>query len=365
MAVGGYNYQYRNIGSTDNKGVELSLNGVILDKRAKSLSYGLSVNANIAHNYNKVVDLGGMTEYLVSSQCFSSNYNNTDYEFKLRPGDKVGNIYGYQTAGWYTPEDFVSYNPSNGRWYAEDGKAITTIMGEARPGMTKLVDQNGDGVINDEDRVVLGNTQALIQGGFGLNFNIGGDKWGKVDMSAQFTYSVGNKVLNLSALDYGTIFDKSKLRNNTSNVAYGMRYSLFRQDGTFIPSEFIGTDGKVSGDNYAAMTSALASSNAGARNANPISDNIALTDKYVEDASFLRLSSLTVGYSLPDRWINKAYIKTLRIFFTASNLFCVSPYSGADPEVDTRSKINPLATGVDFSAFPKSRAFNFGLNLSF
>ena len=365
MAVGGYNYQYRNIGSTDNKGVEFSVNGVILDKRSKSLSYGLSVNANISHNYNKVVDLGGMEEYLVSSQCFSSNYANTDYEFKLRPGDKVGNIYGYQSAGWYTAEDFVSYNPSNGRWYGADGKAISTILGEARPGMTKIVDQNGDGVINDEDRVVLGNTQADIQGGFGLNFNIGGDKWGKFDLSAQFTYSVGNEVLNLSALDYGTIFDKSKLRNNTADVAYGMRYSLFRADGTFIPTEHVGASGKVEGEDYAALTAALAQSNAGATTANPISDNIALTDKYVEDASFLRLSSLTIGYSLPDRWISKAYIKTARIFFTASNLFCVTPYSGADPEVDTRSKINPLATGVDFSAFPKSRAFNFGINLSF
>jgi hypothetical protein len=144
-----------------------------------------------------------------------------------------------------------------------------------------------------------------------------------------------------------------------------MRYSLFRQNGAFIPSEFIGTDGKVSGDNYTAMAAALVASNAGVKNANPISDNIALTDKYVEDASYLRLSSLTVGYSLPDRWISKAYIKTARVFFTASNLFCVTPYSGADPEVDTRSKINPLATGVDFSAFPKSRAFNFGINLSF
>ncbi len=365
MAIGGYNYQYRNIGSTDNKGVELSLNGVILDKRSKDLSYGLTVNANISHNYNKVVDLGGMSEYLISSGCFSSNYDNNDYEFKLRPGDKVGNIYGYQTAGWYTTDDFVSYNPSNGRWYAADGKAINTILGEARPGMTKIVDQNGDGVIDDADRVVLGNTQADIQGGFGLNFNIGGERWGKIDLSAQFTYSVGNKVLNLSALDYGTIFDKSKLRNNTSNVAYGVRYSLFRANGTFIPNEFIGSDGKVSGEQYALMAADLAASNANAKNANPISDNIALTDKYVEDASYLRLSSLTFGYSLPDRWISKAYIKTARIFFTASNLFCVTPYSGADPEVDTRSKINPLATGVDFSAFPKSRAFNFGINLSF
>ena len=365
MAVGGYNYQYRNIGSTDNKGVEFSINGVILDKKSKGLSYGLSVNANISHNYNKVVDLGGMDEYLISSACFSSNYDNTDYEFKLRPGDKVGNIYGYQTAGWYTPEDFASYNPGNNRWYNADGAAINTILGEARPGMVKIVDQNDDGVIDDADRVVLGNTQADVQGGFGLTLHIGGDKWGKVDLNTQFTYSIGNEVLNLSALDYGTIFDKSKLRNNTADVAYGSRYSLFRANGDFIPASYIGEDGTVSGDNYANMTAAVAQANAGAKTANPISDNIALTDKFVEDASYLRLSSLTIGYSLPERWLKKAYIRTARIFFTSSNLFCITNYSGADPEVDTRSKINPLATGVDFSAFPKSRAFNFGLNLSF
>lgn len=363
--LGGYNYQYRNIGSTDNKGVEFSVTGVILDKKSKSLSYGLSLNANISHNVNRVVDLGGMNEYLVSSSCFSSNYNNTDYEFKLTPGSKVGDIYGYQTDGWYSAEDFVSFNPANNRWYGADGKAIETILGEARPGMTRIVDQNGDGVINDDDRIVLGNTQADIQGGFGLSFNIGGEKWGRFDVNAQFTYSYGNEVLNLSALDYGTIFDKSKLRNNTANVAYGMRYSLFRQDGGFIPSDYLGASGKVEGDDYAAMTAALAAANAGVKNANPISDNIALTDKYVEDGSFVRLSSLTIGYSLPDQWLKKAYIKTARIFFTGSNLFCATKYSGADPEVDTRSKINPLATGVDFSAFPKSRAFNFGINLSF
>ena len=363
--LGGYNFQYRNIGSTDNKGVEFSITGVILDKKAKSLSYGLSINANISHNVNRVVDLGGMEQYLVSSSCFSSNYLNTDYEFKLTPGSKVGEIWGYQTAGWFTPEDFVSYNPANNRWYGSDDKAINQGMGEARPGMTKLVDQNGDGEINDLDRVVLGNTQPDIQGGFGINFNIGGEKWGKFDLSAQFTYSYGNEILNLSALDYGTIFDKSKLRNNTSNIAYGMRYSLFNADGTFIPSGYVGGSGKVEGDDYAAMTAALAAANANVRTANPISDNIALTDKFVEDGSFLRLSTLTIGYSLPEVWLKKAYIKTARIFFTGSNLFCATKYSGADPEVDTRSKINPLATGVDFSAFPKSRAFNFGINLSF
>jgi len=121
----------------------------------------------------------------------------------------------------------------------------------------------------------------------------------------------------------------------------------------------------VAGTNYAALASLLAEANAGANVANPISEKLALTDKYVEDASFLRMNTLTVGYSLPEKHLKKAHIQKLRVYFTASNLFCITKYSGLDPEVDTRSKFNPLATNVDFSAFPKSRAFNFGLNLSF
>ena len=85
----------------------------------------------------------------------------------------------------------------------------------------------------------------------------------------------------------------------------------------------------------------------------------------MEDGSFLRLASLNVGYSLPDRWISKAHISKARIFFSATNVFVATKYSGADPEVDTRSGLNPLAVGVDFSAFPKSRSYNFGLNLAF
>ena len=91
----------------------------------------------------------------------------------------------------------------------------------------------------------------------------------------------------------------------------------------------------------------------------------AVTSECVEDGSFLRLASMTIGYSLPDRWISKAHITKARIFFTASNLFVLTKYTGSDPEVDTGTKVNPLAIGVDYSAYPKSRAFNFGVNLSF
>ncbi len=379
LSTGGYSYQYRNIGSTQNMGVEFSLTGVILDKRTKDLSYYLSVSANIAHNRNKIIDLGGMDNYPVWSGCIKTNYDNSDYEYNLYVGDPVGNIYGYKTDGWYTPEDFDLYNATTKTWMKLNpttGKyeTITTKLGTARPGMTKLA---------SEERTILGNTQPVVNGGFGLNFNIGGDNWGKFDVATQFTYSVGNKVLNLSALDYSTIIELTMYRNCAASVGYGNRYSLYAMNGAnfeSIPetkgvttsmdkSNFAGDvyvdQDVVAGTNYAALASLLAESNAGANVANPISEKLALTDKYVEDASFLRMNTLTVGYSLPEKHLKKAHIQKLRVYFTASNLFCITKYSGLDPEVDTRSKFNPLATNVDFSAFPKSRAFNFGLNLSF
>ena len=350
LPSGGYNYQYRNIGTTQNIGAELSLTGVILDKRSKDLSYGLTVNANIAHNDLTVKSLGGMSEYTVSSECFSAKYVNSDYEFRLVEGGRVGDVYGYVEEGWYTTDDFDGYSGGN---FTKNGEVIKTELGNARPGMPKLKDADGDGVA---DRECIGNTQPVINGGFGLSFHIGGDKWGKVDASANFTYTVGNKILNLSALDYSFITEKTRLRNMSASVANRYTY-LYGADNNYSTVNLSGA--------YADIKTALDGINANATEPSPIVDQFALTNRYVEDGSYLRLSSINIGYTLPQPVLKKAHMTTLRIFFTASNLFCVTKYSGADPEVDTRSKVNPLATGVDFSAFPRNRSYNFGLNVGF
>ena len=349
---GGYNYQYRNIGSTENIGAELTLTGVILDHKAKDLSYGLTLTANIAHNNMRVKSLGGMEEYNVSAECFSSGYDNMDYEFKLVEGGRVGDIYGYKTDGFYTTDDFNGYDASKNNGLV-NGNAISTPYGNARPGMPKIVDINGDGKIDANDRTIIGNTQSTVNGGFSLSFNIGGEKWGKVDLTTNFTYSIGNDVVNLSALDYSSITEKTRMRN-VSAALYD-RYTYLDGNNNFI---------YYTGD-YDAFKAQLDEVNANAKEANPIADKFALTDKYVESGSFLRLSSLNIGYTIPKGALEKAHMTTLRVFFTASNVFCVTKYSGADPEVDTRSSVNPLAMGVDFSAFPKNRAFNFGLTVGF
>lgn len=372
LATGGYNYQYRNIGSTDNKGLEFSIKGVILDHKSKTLSYGLTADANISFNKNTVVDLGGMESYMISSGCFSSYYG-SPYEFKLTPGSAIGDVYGYKTNGWWKASDFAAYDKGSARaaggWLDENGNRITTPMGDAVPGMAKIeknVDTDGDGVMDDYEMVKLGNTLPLATGGFNLNFFIGGDAWGKVDLAANFTYSIGNDVVNLTALDYSTVCSSTRNRNLLAAYGYGKRYSLFDINGAFMPTDGVAMSStKLSGDDFTAMALKVDEANANAVVANPYTPTPVLTDQYVEDASFVRLSSLNLGYTLASKWTKKAHITTCRIFFSASNLFCFSKYSGLDPEVDTRSKNNPLAVGVDFSAFPKSRAFNFGVNLSF
>ena len=358
LYTGGYDYQYRNIGSTDNKGIEFSVKGVILDKRTKSLSYGLTVDANISHNKNTVVDLGDLASYEVSSQCFSTSQYGQSYEYKVQKGEAIGNIYGYKTDGIYTTADFASYNRTKDEWLDADGKPIKTPEGgNARPGTPKYI-------INGSDSVsVLGNALPVVSGGFNINWFVGGEKWGKVDFTANFTYSIGNSIVNMSGLDYTTMCNQTKGRNLLSSVGYDQRYSLFKEDGTYIPQ---GYPAKVTGDNYAAMALAIEQANEGKTTPNPyVAGKAVLTDRYVEDGSYLRLSSLTVGYTLPEVLTRKAHISKCRIFFSASNIFVATKYSGLDPEVDTRSKLNPLAIGVDYGAFPKSRSFNFGLNLSF
>jgi len=92
--------------------------------------------------------------------------------------------------------------------------------------------------------------------------------------------------------------------------------------------------------------------------------NAVFTDWAVEDASFLRLQSATVGYTLPENISEKVYLKKARVYVTGTNLFCLTKYSGYDPEVDTRRK-TPLTPGVDYSAYPKSIGFVAGINLTF
>ena len=116
---------------------------------------------------------------------------------------------------------------------------------------------------------------------------------------------------------------------------------------------------------YAAAFAELDAINANAKMRSPFMNTYVVTDECVEDGSFLRLNQLTLGYTLPDYYLRKAYITKCRIYVQGSNLFCITKYSGFDPEVDIYSSKNPMCPGVDYSAYPRTKGFNVGVNLSF
>ena len=90
-----------------------------------------------------------------------------------------------------------------------------------------------------------------------------------------------------------------------------------------------------------------------------------IIDYAVEDASFLRLQNVTVGYTLPKKWTRTVFLESVRVYFTGYNLLTFTGYDGYDPEVDTSSKKNPMCPGIDYAAYPKSRTFVGGINITF
>ena len=157
------------------------------------------------------------------------------------------------------------------------------------------------------------------------------------------------------------------MRNLISAMSYNSRYSLFSQEGQYMP-DVLASSALVFGAEYEQFAAELDHMNEekGAKNHSPIMSHYVVTDLDMEDGSFLRLNQLTLGYSLPKVWMEKTkVISNIRVYIQGTNLFCATKYSGLDPEVDTRSSKNPLTPGVDFSAYPKSRGVNIGMNIQF
>ena len=338
----GYDYQYRNMGETRNKGFEVSLNYYAINKK----NFSLSVGANISFNKNEVVSLGDLQSIDNISTAWAST--EIDQDFVIRTGEPIGQIWGYKSAGRYEVSDFdIAASQAAGKWVLKEGIVdCSGILGTSvQPGSMKLMETKAEktGTITTADRQVIGDTNPLAIGGFNLNARIY-----NFDFSANFNYSIGNDVYNANAIEY-TQTSKYQYRNLISTMQAGSRWTNIDAMGNYLNWN--------NADELAAL-------NANTTMWSPYTGKYILTDYYVEDASFLRLSTLTLGYTLPQAWLKKIGISNLRFYATAYNVFCLTNYSGFDPEVSTMRKTN-LTPGVDYSAYPKSRQFVIGLNLNF
>lgn len=341
-AGSGYQFQYRNMGSVLNQGIEVSLSFVLFEKK----NFGMTLSGNISLNQNRVLSLGGLDK-IEAETTWASSEIGPDYI--VQAGQPLGNMYGYISDGRYSADDFT-YDDAKGKWVANAGVVdASAIIGNTyfRPGAMKIKDISGpdgtpDGKIDSYDKTVIGNALPLGTGGFSLTGYLYG-----FDFAANFNYVFGNDIYNANKVEFSHS-RKYYRRNLLKSMSTDKRWT----NVDWNTGELI-TDAAV-----------LNEVNAGTTMWSPAVGNAVFTDWAVEDGSFLRLSSATIGYTLPEKITMKARIQRLRFYVSGTNLFCLTKYSGYDPEVDTR-RATPLTSGVDYSAYPKSIGFVVGLNLTF
>lgn len=335
----GYDDQFRNMGETENKGIEVALSYAAIERE----NYGLNFSFNISFNRNKIISIGNM-DYIPGTSNWASTAIGPDY--RVNAGMSLGTMYGYHSDGRYEVSDFEGYDESTGRWILKAGVADASSIignGSVAPGMMKLRDLTDDGKVTDADKEIIGYVNPKHTGGFIIN----GYAYG-FDLTASFNWSYGNDVYNANKIEYTTSTPQAQYRNLIDIMGEGKRWTnIDPATGTRV------TDPAI-----------LADMNANTTMWSPYMQRYIFSDWAVEDGSFLRLNTLTLGYTMPRTLIKKIRLTNLRFYATAYNVFLITNYTGFDPEVSTRRN-TPYTPGVDYSAYPRSRQFVLGLNFNF
>ncbi|MGN0191178.1 MAG: SusC/RagA family TonB-linked outer membrane protein [Candidatus Cryptobacteroides sp.] len=309
----GYTSMMMNIGSMRNHGGEITLDVTPIQKK----NFVWNINFNIAMNRNTVTALTNDQYSLLSPVSWDQKFN-AQYPYITQVGKPTGLMYGFIYEGTYKPDEFNSGNN------LKDGIPYMTSVGKSlvRPGDPKYRDINGDGVIDDNDRTVIGCGQPLSTGGFGTTFNFYG-----FDINLFFSWSYGNDILNANRL----YFENGTTANTNQWKSYTGRWTPENPESD-IP--------RVKANGMFVYSS-----------------------RVVEDGSYLRLRNISLGYTLPRQALRKMHFDTMRVYVSADNVLTFTSYSGPDPEVSTRNSV--LTPGFDWSAYPRAFGLTAGLSFTF
>ena len=341
----GYSTQLQNIGKTNNKGIELQLNAAIV----RSKDFNWNANFNISHNVNKVVALGINQTSFYPSASWGVSGQPTDYIIKI--GQPLGSFYGLVTDGFYKVSDF-DYNPATSVYTLKAGVPTNVgIIGTVQPGSIKFKDLNNDGVIDlNNDRQIIGNANPSYTGGLNQQFNY--KNW---DFSVFVNFSYGNQVYNANKIEFTNGY------TNNANLLAVM------QNRWKVVSDLGMTTQWVNSANQAVgmAPDVLAFINSNAKIWMPLKSSGAFYPHSwaIEDGSFVRINNVTIGHSIDSKKLARLKISKLRFYFTGNNLAIFTKYTGYDPEVSVAG--SALTPGLDYSAYPKSRTFIFGVNATF
>lgn len=311
-----FNNTKQNIGAISNTGIEFDVTVELM--RTKDLTWEFNLNA--AHNKGKLKKLNGVTTFLGGRA--SDNY-------KLEEGGELGRFYGYVDAGRFfenneevwalRPIDQATGRPTNGY------RAKSFGEGE---GDVYVVDLDGDGVITaDGDRKYLGSSNPDVFGGFGSTLY-----WKGLMFNLTFSYSIGGKRLwHTEAQKFGGLN-----AYNAPDLVLDS-WTVKGKDAKYPVTTHYG-----------------------------VGENSVFTNRWLHDASYLRLSALNISYRLPQNWFANTLIKGVEATFQATNLFTITKYPGMDPQGNFTVSPNMAlyGLGTDYSSYPAARMFNFGLKFT-
>ena len=327
---------YDNVGKMENVGWEFNINTNNLIKFGK---LGIDLNVTFANNRNIITE---MDETCLKSLNDDFNHNNGSYMTRVEIDKPFGAIYGFRYKGVYqytkyTAKEVPGVSGPNAP-VARDamGNVVTDDKGIAKPmtfcygtsseyefkgGDAMYEDINHDGTINELDIVYLGSSLPKITGGFGIKF-----KFGRWTLNNQFNFRYGNKIINANRMNAEAMYN-----NNNQSRAVNYRWRV-EGDISEIPRAL-----HQSGYNWLG------------------------SDRFVEDGSFLRLNYTQLSYSFPTKTIKKWGLTQLSFHISAQNVFCITKYSGADPEVS----YGHYGLVRDNSQTPKAKSITGGITIQF
>ena len=314
-AINGFAYKMANAGTIKNSGIEVALNWN--DNIGKDFTY--NVGWNIATNKNEVTEVNNGSRYINGGENLLSQ--GTTYMARFEEGHPLGYFWGYKTEGVMQNEaDVQAYLDKNCKGDANNSLQGTSIA----PGDLKFVDTNGDGLINSDDKVELGDPHPDVTMGINLGLNYKG-----LDFSVSGYAALGQQV----AHSYRR-FGDSQYDNWSTNV-----YNYWHGEGT--------------GNGRYPILKPGTSTNM-----------IQVSDIYVDDADYFRLQTLTLGYDVA-KLFKSFPLQQLRVYFQAQNLFTITKYDGMEPEQGNSIANEKWVTGTDISNYPQPRTFLVGVNVKF
>lgn len=315
----GFSSAFKNIGKVRNEGLEIELRTINIKKPA----FSWESSFNISFNRSEVLELTEGQNKLFSNVNFSSFYANSPL-WVAEIGKPVASFHGFIFDGVYQFEDFD--NPSPGTYLLKNeiptnGNPRQSIM----PGDIKYKDLNNDGIVNTLDQTIIGRAIPIHIGGFSNNFSYKGFL-----LNVFLQWSYGNKIYNANRL----LLDGNGLLYRSLNqyASYENRWTPENPSNEYFRAGGQGPFGVNS-------------------------------SRVLEDGSYLRLKTISLGYQVPKKYIQQFYLNSLTLHASAQNLLTWTNYSGMDPEVSVRN--SALTPGFDYSAYPHAQTIVFGLKASF